>query len=578
MKAVKMNFSRILLGLSHVQTCLRTYQRGATLKGPRFSSDSGRVHRRAAFVLGATWLLTLVITLNAGGGTTSFLTAVNGIFRPFRDDSGFVQSLPSDVTVSTAAGAVVPVTAPLDSSNIFFAPNAGISSSSGNEQGCVTCHQPGQGFTIHVEFINDTFAANPNDPLFRFNDTADNPSAGAPTADNYSIVLNQGAIRIGEVVSPNGTPDYTVTAASPAVDAKFAFPDHFPLTTDPQHPGVQTLSVFRRPLVNTNVHLDSSVLWDGRASIGNMRAQATGAVKTLLLVTPTPDQADQIVAFMLGVYTDQVFDKAAGTDANGNCTLTAPGQQCGSGATDSAGATGGIQKLVSFALSPSVPCNTPDPANLLQTSATAGGQGCVANVPGYDLFDAWAALPDSGINSGRLSVVRGQNLFNNAVLHVPSDLMPTFNGATEIHCSTCHSKHDTGNNSDATFFARIGTDSPKIISDLIASHPSDADALNGLLGRVNTLPLYCVRPTGQTADCTDDQKTTDPGRALFTGKIADLGKFKPPVLRGLAARSPYFHAGTAENIQALVHFYNARFNIGLTDAQINDLGAFLEDQ
>jgi len=49
-------------------------------------------------------------------------------------------------------------------------------------------------------------------------------------------------------------------------------------------------------------------------------------------------------------------------------------------------------------------------------------------------------------------------------------------------------------------------------------------------------------------------------------------------LRGLAARSPYFHAGVAENIQALVHFYNARFNIGLTDAEINDLGAFLEDQ
>jgi cytochrome c peroxidase len=539
-----------------------------------------------AFALGVAGvlMLTLVIASNAGGGTASApgiansLTATHGIYRPFRDDSGFVQSLPSGVTVSTSVGEIVPVPAPLDSSNIFFAPNAGISSPNGNEQGCVTCHQPGQGFTIHVDFINDTFAANPNDPLFRFNDTADNPSAGAPTADNYSIVLNQGAIRIGEVVSPNGTPNYTVTAASPAVDTKFAFPDHFPLTTDPQHPGVQTLSVFRRPLVNTNVHLDSSVLWDGRASIGNMRAQATGAVKTLLLVTPTADEADQIVAFMLGVYTDQVFDNAAGTDANGNCTLTAPGQQCGSGATDAAGATGGIRNLLAFALSPSVPCNTPTAANLLQTSATAGGQGCVANVPGYDLFDAWTGLPDSGTNAGRLAVVRGQDLFNNAVLNVPPDLLSTFNGATKIHCNTCHAKRNTGNNPDATFFARIGTDSPKIVSDLIPSHPDDADALSSLLARVNILPLYCVRPAGQSTACTDDQKTTDPGRALFTGDKADLGKFKPPILRGLAARSPYFHAGTAENIQVLVHFYNARFNIGLTDAQINDLGAFLEDQ
>ena len=30
------------------------------------------------------------------------------------------------------------------------------------------------------------------------------------------------------------------------------------------------------------------------------------------------------------------------------------------------------------------------------------------------------------------------------------------------------------------------------------------------------------------------RKTTDPGRALLTGKWKDIGKFKGPVLRGLA--------------------------------------------
>ena len=552
----------------------------------RGAAGWNQTHTVVALTLAAAALLVVISTVNAsanGGGTAgapgiaNALTTAQGIFRPFRDDSGFVQSLPSNVTVTTAGGTVISFPAPLDATNIFFAPNAGISPQAGfpgNDQGCVTCHQPGQGFTIHVDFINDTFLANPNDPLFRFNDTADNPAAGAPTADNYSVFLNQGAVRIGETV--NTTRDYSVTAASPAVDAKFAAPDSFPLLTDPQHPGVATLSVFRRPLVNTNVHLDSSVLWDGRASIGNMRAQATGAIKTLLLANPTADEADQIVAFMLGVYTDQVFDTAAGTDAAGNCTLTAPGQQCGSGATDAAGATGGVLNLLNFALSPLVPCNTPDAANLLQTSATAGGQGCVANVPGYDLFDAWAGLPNQGTNAGRLAVARGQDIFNNSTLTVPPDLQGQL--GTTIHCTTCHAKRNTGNNPDATFFARIGTDSPKIVSDLIGSHPNDADALTGLLSRVNLLPKYCVKPTGQATACTDEQITTDPARALVTGHIADVGKFKPPILRGLAARSPYFHAGVAENIQALVHFYNARFNIGLTDAEINDLGAFLEDQ
>lgn len=502
-------------------------------------------------------------------GITNSSVAANGIFRPFHDDSGFVQSLPSDVTVTTTTGEVITIPAPLDATNIFFAPNAGIPG--GNGQGCVTCHQPGQGFTINVGFINDTFAANPNDPLFRFNDTADNPQVAAPIADNYSIFLNQGAVRIGETV--NVTRNYTIAAADQATINKFGT---FPLMNDPQHLGVATVSAFRRPLVNTNVHLDSSVLWDGRASIGNMRAQATGAVKTLLLVTPTPAQADQIVAFMLGVYTDEVFDTAAGTDANGVCTLTATGQQCGAGATDAAGATGGVRNLLAFALSPMVPCNTPDAANLLQTSATAGGQGCIGNVPGYDLFDSWAGLANQGTNAGRLAVARGQDIFNNAILHVPADLRGQL--GTEIHCVTCHAKRNTGNNPDATFFARVGTDSPKIVSDLIATHPFDADALTGLLARVNILPKYCVKPTTQTTACTPDQISTDPGRALFSGDIADVGKFKPPILRGLTTRSPYFHAGVADGIFALVHFYNARFNIGLTEAEINDLTAFLEAQ
>jgi cytochrome c peroxidase len=60
--------------------------------------------------------------------------------------------------------------------------------------------------------------------------------------------------------------------------------------------------------------------------------------------------------------------------------------------------------------------------------------------------------------------------------------------------------------------------------------------------------------------------------------FGDVGKFKPPILRGLAARSPYFHAGTAQNIQMLIHFYNARFQIGLTEDEVNDLGSFLEAQ
>jgi cytochrome c peroxidase len=62
---------------------------------------------------------------------------------------------------------------------------------------------------------------------------------------------------------------------------------------------------------------------------------------------------------------------------------------------------------------------------------------------------------------------------------------------------------------------------------------------------------------------------------MVTGMIADVGKFKPPVLRDLAGRAPYFHAGTAATVFDLIDFYDARFGINLTKEQKSDLAKFL---
>jgi cytochrome c peroxidase len=70
-------------------------------------------------------------------------------------------------------------------------------------------------------------------------------------------------------------------------------------------------------------------------------------------------------------------------------------------------------------------------------------------------------------------------------------------------------------------------------------------------------------------------QTTDPGRALITGKWKDIGRFKGPVLRALAARPPYFHNGMAADLEAVVDFYNTRFDIGFTEREKRDLVAFL---
>jgi hypothetical protein len=226
---------------------------------------------------------------------------------------------------------------------------------------------------------------------------------------------------------------------------------------------------------------------------------------------------------------------------------------------------------------------------------------------GFDLFDAWATAPgtdnDPAVNAARAAIVRGQLIFNTAELHQPPDLDgklldvgSTANGGVNadhpdripagapIHCATCHAAHNLGNNPNPNFIGRIGTDSVDILQQLVATRSAQDPLLKNVLANLMKLPLYCLRPnsdptTFAAAACgtrPGDVRTTDPGRAMVTGLIADAGKFKPPILRDLPVRLPLFHNGTAETMFDLIDYYDARFQINLTQQQKNDLAAFLE--
>ena len=69
--------------------------------------------------------------------------------------------------------------------------------------------------------------------------------------------------------------------------------------------------------------------------------------------------------------------------------------------------------------------------------------------------------------------------------------------------------------------------------------------------------------------------TQDPGRALISGKCADVGSIVVPQLRGLAARAPYFSNGSAADLRELVDFYDRRFGIGYSEREKQDLIHFL---
>jgi cytochrome c peroxidase len=69
--------------------------------------------------------------------------------------------------------------------------------------------------------------------------------------------------------------------------------------------------------------------------------------------------------------------------------------------------------------------------------------------------------------------------------------------------------------------------------------------------------------------------TQDPGRALTTGKCADVGSIVMQQFRGLTARAPYFANGSARDLTELVDFFDRRFKIGLMAKEKQDLVNFL---
>jgi hypothetical protein len=179
----------------------------------------------------------------------------------------------------------------------------------------------------------------------------------------------------------------------------------------------------------------------------------------------------------------------------------------------------------------------------------------------FTIFDAWQ---DHG-NPHQQAIARGQAIFNNKTFTITG--VPGLNGTTFPNgvtgpqtivsgCGICHNTPNVGNHSIAA---------PLDIG--VADPPGGGNALDTSYLPVITI---CQRPALTT--CV---RTTDPGRAMITGQFSDIGKFKGPILRGLAARAPYFHNGSAQSLMDVVDFYDLRFSINFTAQEKSDLVAFL---
>jgi cytochrome c peroxidase len=397
-----------------------------------------------------------------------------------------------------------------------------------NGRRCVTCHQPAEGWATSVAGIQKRFElSNGLDPIFRLNDGANSPLANVSTVEArrraYSMLLTRGVIRVERPI-PQGAQFDLI-----AVDDPYGYAN------------ASRLSLFRRPLPTTNLRFISTVMWDGREvdpSTPMLISNSSEVNKHILLDSLshqalsatnghaeaaqalTLEQRRQIVDFELGLATAQVTDQGAGY-------------------LNADGAKGGPEQILGFPFYIGINDNVEDPHGGFDPKA-------------MNLYQSWVGAS----SPYRAAIARGEVLFNTKPIVISGvkgiNDNPYFGSPSAFTgtCTTCHNTPGVGNHSLAVALDIGLTDASR---------------------RKPDMPLYTLRHkiTHQIIS------TTDPGLALSTGRWKDVGRFKGPVLRGLASRAPYFHDGSAADLRKVLDFYQDRFGVQFTAQEKADLVAFL---
>lgn len=424
----------------------------------------------------------------------------------------------------------------LDLGNPFF------QSLGTNGRSCASCHIIGNAMGLSADYARELFASSAGtDPLFSSVDGANCPNTPPGNhPDAHSLLIGNGLIRVG-ITEPRVT-QYTLSVVYD--------PYNCALHTDTTG---TTVSVYRRPLPATNLRFLTTVMFDGRETVmplnnpttfaANLRADLSHQAMDATLghaqaaVAPTSAQVAGIVDFEMSLFSAQGADNAAGE-------------------LNASGASGGPGNLAGQPFYPGI--NDP-----------LGGNptGAAFDPSSMTIFQQWLSLTNNGKQTpARQAIARGEQIFDTHALTITkvgglNDALglPAISGT----CTTCHSAPNVGDHSlplpldIGTSHAMAYETDPHILAALQQLSAPD-------------LPVYQVTCPSGTAF------TSDPGKALLTGHCGDLNRIKGPILRGLAARAPYFHNGAAATLEQVVAFYNARFQMNLTAQEQSDLVAFLK--
>src|SRR5215472_3418685 len=504
-----------------------------------------REHRRYLLICLLVVVATLMAFAALNGQQLTFIP--NGTF--FANPSG------ASETYSTASGGI-------DLTGPFF------QSLGSNGRACVTCHEPSDGMSVAAANVQQRFVGTQGlDPIFRTNDGSNcnhsiDVSTLAGRSAAYSLLRTRGLIRVAIVVPPNS--DYRVMSVNNPYGCNES----------------DTISMYRRPLPATNLRFLSAVMFDGRESspltgtkkitydaldpLGNLLSdlahQSLDATKGHAEgdgSRPTADEQKQIVNFEVALSTAQIIDNYAGR-------------------LDGRGATGGPVPLTTQPFFISINSSVdPLASGVEPPGGPMPGDGKFTPAI-FNPFDAWAFMPST---SPKAAIARGQAIFNSKLINITGvagindpvaagGLGVGDNPPLQGTCGTCHDSPNVGNHSFPTPL-NIGTGDPDPSNSTVNLGGLDISYLPSIT--VCKLDLTTIPPS-PTSNC---KTTTDLGQALVDGKFDHVGKIKGPILRGLAARAPYFHNGSAQTLLDAVRFYEGRFGLVLTPQEESDLVAFL---
>jgi len=454
-------------------------------------------------------------------------------------DDSTVESKEALVPASNLAGVAETVTTSgvLDMTSTFFQPLGT------NDRDCSYCHDSQQGWTVTpLGNAKLFFQSQGLDDHFLPIDQGARPDADLSTF--FSRLVNFGPTSLLRALTRftrtnPATSEYDVIAVND--------PSGFSTTASYLN--------FRRPSPTANEALVSSVTWTAGPSTAAdpvgvaLAGLVNGAAnlheqRTAGPIDPAIVQAQ--VDFQRGIFFAQSIDNLAGR-------------------LDTDGATGGPTNLMAQPFHVGI--------NDIQGLDPAG-QPFSPKI--FNLYDAWAVYDQDGdhdhdhvhacaggtdddfhrrrVAAARASIYRGQQIFNTLQFNITgvsglndaNVLGPSVTGT----CGTCHNVPNVGGHSVIRMFD-IGT----------------ADQIN--CGPM--LPLVTIQ---RKSDGTT-RSVCDLGRANGSHTWAQVGTFRAPPLRGLAAGAPYFHDGQAPTLGSVVDYHNNRFQIGLSAGQRRDLVAFL---